>query len=223
MESSLAKTQAGIFYETDADYMDHPHNDKQPNGLQYIRDDHSHLRSLYDRYHQECDMAKKIAISERMMKNITMHASAEERFMYPELKKVPNGGYALYERGVLDDQTIKDTMYFLENHKKQSDKGTMDWKIYDATVNKLITITSEHMDVEESMFLAPLDKVLTDKEKEEMQNNLVWGKKHGHTHPHPEVPASDSFITHVTHPVVAAGDRAIDMLKGNRFPAQEAA
>ena len=52
-------------------------------------------------------------------------------------------------------QTIKVTMYYLENHKKQSDKGTMDWKIFDATVNKLITITSEHMDVVSSCLYSP--------------------------------------------------------------------
>jgi hypothetical protein len=38
-------------------------------------------------------------------------------------------------------------MYYLENHKTQKDPNSPEWQVFDATVKKLIDISSEHIDI----------------------------------------------------------------------------
>ncbi|KAK9811547.1 hypothetical protein WJX72_005721 [[Myrmecia] bisecta] len=209
-----ATTKPGLFFENDQQYNDHP-DCQHEDGLQYLKEDHSHLRTLYKRYNEAEDVPTKVGLAERIIKNISTHASAEERYFYPQAKKLP-GGQALYERALMDDQIIKDTMYYLESNKPSKDLNIPEWQVFDATVKKLIHISTEHIDIEETMYIAALKDVLSPDEKQELMRNMQSGKKTAFTHPHPEGPAADSIVTRVAHPVVAAVDRVIDAAKGSR-------
>lgn len=57
----------------------HPESSSHTNGLEYIREDHDHFRNLFELYRQAADAKSKQAVVDQIIKDVSAHASAEER------------------------------------------------------------------------------------------------------------------------------------------------
>jgi hypothetical protein len=83
---------------------------------------------------------------------------------------------------VLDDQINKEILQFLDTNIPTT---ASEFALYFATVEKFIYVELEHLEQEEQEVLTPLNEVLSIEEKSTLEDDILFAKKYGPTHPHP--------------------------------------
>ena len=83
---------------------------------------------------------------------------------------------------MLDDQVNKEILLFLDTNIPTTHG---EFALYFATVEKFIAVELEHLEQEERDVLTPLNEVLSEMEKASLEDDIVFAKKYGPTHPHP--------------------------------------
>lgn len=181
------------------------------NGIDYVVEDHTLVRQLFDNFHEAQTDAAKYDIMRKVIREVSTHASAEERHVYSLIptKLADQGGQMLYDRHVLDDTLNKYALDFLERHHPST---PAEWELYHATAEKFIMIELDHFAREEQM-LTMLNEVLTDEEKDRLWTAFDKAKKNAPLHPHPSGP-SGAWGATLMHPAVGAMDRAVEAVRG---------
>ncbi|KAF0975254.1 hypothetical protein FDP41_006006 [Naegleria fowleri] len=176
-------------------------------GIQFLIQDHKLIRQLFDRWHDASSQIDKNSIVEQFIREICMHASAEERYLYPLIAEKIDGGKLLSDRNYLDDQLNKEMLQFmLDNVNHQ--KSDMDKFVFNKTVEKFIQIELEHLQQEEDDVFPRLKAVLTQQELVTLHNDLQTAKNNAPTHPHPMAPMK--FGSKIIHPLAGAIDKLLD-------------
>jgi hemerythrin superfamily protein len=207
---AAAKEQAA--YNNQAAYDQGTIRDQAPgsqgNGLDLLLDDHKVILDLFSRYQKSTSKEEKLRLVDELVRTVSQHASAEERFLYPLVDKLLHAR-ALYDRQVMDDQVNKEMLHWLETHKPALDS---EWPLFDETLLKFHVVEEEHLRLEENTVMEPLRKALSPQEQAKLHDDLQWAKKFGPTHPHPGAP-STSPAANILHPVAGIVDKITDAIK----------
>lgn len=176
-------------------------------GLDAVVEDHEQFRMLFQRYRTATSPTVKQETVATIVREVSRHASAEERTLYPLLlHKLGAEGKMLFDRNVLDDQMNKEVLYYLDTHTPQND---LDWQIYDKTLIKFATMEEEHLSMEEEQVVDRLRKLLTPEEKEHFTRDWHAAKANAPLKPHPGAP-SQGLGAKLTHPVAGVIDKSVE-------------
>ncbi|XXQ38907.1 Hemerythrin-like domain-containing protein [Plasmodiophora brassicae] len=221
--------------------VDRSHRDVDPasagrqDGVAFIVKDHDYFRALFSEYRGLLSrptlspsrdvLVRKLGIVRDIVRDVSGHASAEERYLYPLIMthlqdRSTDEKQCLYDRNVTDDTLNKHLLQFLENHldtfgnvERCADACQM-LALLDRTVEKFIWIEEEHLKEEEEFVLDPLSRVMSADERHDLWRDLIWALRHGPTHPHPEGPSSP-IPSLVIHPLVGVLDKLLDRMKAS--------
>ncbi|KAG2392818.1 hypothetical protein C9374_011543 [Naegleria lovaniensis] len=176
-------------------------------GIQFLIQDHKLIKQLFDQWHNSSSQTDKNNLVEQFIREICMHASAEERYLYPLIAEKIQGGKLLSERNYLDDQLNKEMLQFLLDNVN-SQKSDMDRFVFNKTVEKFIQIELEHLQQEEEDVFPRLKAVLSQQELVNLHGDLQTAKSNAPTHPHPMAPMK--FGSKILHPLAGAIDKLLD-------------
>jgi hemerythrin superfamily protein len=178
-------------------------------GIQLLQHEHNMIRQLFDSWHQTHSQNERNIIVEKFIREICIHASCEERYVYPLIEQKIHGfGKILGDRNYLDDQLNKEMLQFLMDYVNNQ-KSDMDRSIFNKVVEKFIYIETNHLKQEEEDVFPILRLSLTSHELKEMYDNLNSGRLNSPTHPHPNAPMK--FGSKLLHPIAGALDKLMDM------------
>eukprot|EP00456_Euglypha_rotunda_P027230 TRINITY_DN21785_c0_g1_i5.p1 TRINITY_DN21785_c0_g1~~TRINITY_DN21785_c0_g1_i5.p1 ORF type:complete len:212 (-),score=11.48 TRINITY_DN21785_c0_g1_i5:132-767(-) len=177
---------------------------KDPFGL--LVKDHENVKTLYKKWEGASSNLEKRKVVNEMIREVVIHSSAEERFIYPLITKAKvggNDGNLYFQRHATDHQTVKEILYFLDNNNPNSEQ---EWKLYNETVKKCMTALVEHMKIEEQETFPQLRKYVSDNDK--LYDDITWAKENSPIHPHPSEPSPGSFAARLLQPLVGKMERA---------------
>lgn len=177
-------------------------------GLKYLEADHRLIEDYFRRIEQ-CDaFDEKKKLVGAMVAQISMHASAEERHLYPLFRTHLKNGEVIADRNVVDDQLNKEMMQLLLN----MDPGR-DGALFDRTLQKFVMIEKEHLQQEEEWFIE-LRKCLSATQLKQLESDIIVAKNNAPTFPHPMAPSKPSTGASILHPIVGTLDRMADKVTG---------
>lgn len=174
-------------------------------GLALIKQEHNAIRGLFSDYLKAGDNEAKLSIVGDMVSLMSQHVSREERTMYQKIKDER----ALYDRARMDDRVNKELIEWLDGRRPSSE---LEWKLYDKTVRKLISVGLEQLEEQEDDILSYLRDLLAPEELEQMAVDWEEAKATAPRHPHRHASTQPSAAK-VIHPVLNAMDEAVDQVK----------
>ncbi|EFC48965.1 predicted protein [Naegleria gruberi] len=178
-------------------------------GIEWLKQEHQLIRQLFDSWHNSHIQHERNAIVEKFISEICIHASIEERYVYPLIEEKVRGRYGklLSDRNYLDDQLNKEMLQFLMDNVNEL-KNDNERNMFNKVVEKFITIETDHLKQEEDDVFPLLKLALTSQELKEMCDNLKNGRTSAPTHPHPMSPMK--FGSKILHPIAGAFDKIMD-------------
>jgi hemerythrin superfamily protein len=157
----------------------------QHDAVAVIKADHAAVNALFKRYRAAGKTAYKTkrSIADRVVRELSIHAAAEEQVLYPAVRRSVPKGERLVEEALTEHQQLKETLVAL-------DKLPADDERFDRTMRAAIDETRHHVREEESAdgMLARLRKSLDRDELVAMGKTLKVVKKAAPTRPHPNAP-----------------------------------
>lgn len=71
------------------------YNDKD--GIAHLLKDHESFRKLFDRFHESSNNVERLHIVDQIVLEVSQHASAEERYVYPLIMtRIDQGKYQIH-------------------------------------------------------------------------------------------------------------------------------
>ncbi|KXZ44565.1 hypothetical protein GPECTOR_65g183 [Gonium pectorale] len=154
--------------------------------------------------------AHKRGLAARIVRELSMHASAEERTLYPLAYEVLPYGKAMYDKSLADDEVVRALLQYVVMHSPRTDE---EWELYDAIVLHVTRHEREHMDMEERMIVAPLRAALSPEAAVRLGQDWHVAKANAPLRPHPWVPTATA-AARLAHPLAGLADRAGEWLSG---------
>lgn len=175
--------------------------------IQLIQRDHREVERLFkehERAERAGDSRREGEIVRELIRELSVHATIEEQFVYPALRQ------AGADTGVLDaleeHHAVKLTLVELENLAPSSPR-------YAAKVRLLAENVRRHVEEEERELLPLLERTFEDERRRELASVLERAKRAAPTRPHPTAPdvPPGNFIAGA---FAAVYDRSRDALRG---------
>ncbi len=183
-----------------------------------LKKDHKTVEDLFKRFEKFSDRAKKGKqdVVERIVKELSVHASIEEAVLYPAI------------RSAIDDKKIDDlVLESLEEHHivkwtlSELDGMSPDNERFDAKMSVLIESVRHHVEEEEQDLFPKVAKAFGKERLNDLGDALAEAKKMAPTHPHPRMPDEPPGNI-LGAPGAALVDRALDagrkLIKGATAP-----
>ncbi|KAG2374277.1 hypothetical protein C9374_010847 [Naegleria lovaniensis] len=170
--------------------------------------DHDNVRELFNNFKSISSQQQKILIIEQFIKEICIHSSIEERFVYPLItsKIRDSGAKMISDRNYLDHQQAKEVLqYFIDHMHSTLTLNQNEQLLFNKTVEKFIMDLLDHMSEEEQFVFPKLTSLMTQQEMSELYSDLVRGKENAPTLPHPKAPMK--MGTKLLHPITGAMDK----------------
>jgi len=181
-------------------------------GLSWLIKDHEKIRALfveYDKWAASNSISQMKALVDTIIHEISIHASGEERYVYPYFRdRMGETGRGLYEKNIADDNVNKEILSLLEKLDPVRDADV--WR---QSVDKIKFNELDHMSIEEGWFAA-LRPHLSQFELEALEDQLIAARSTAPTHPHARVGPSHEVLAKITHPIASFMDKAKDKLAG---------
>ncbi|MGQ0508763.1 MAG: hemerythrin domain-containing protein [Myxococcaceae bacterium] len=153
------------------------------NALKLLMEDHRTVDALFKRFEQAGDNAhrEKKRIAARIIKELSIHASIEEQFLYPAARdRDPRLDNQVLE-ALEEHHVAKWTLDELERMSAEDER-------FDAKVTVLMESIRHHVEEEEEELFPKLQKVIGEDELEALGAVMEQAKKVAPTHPHPMAP-----------------------------------
>jgi len=181
----------------------------EKDGISRLLRQHDEVKEMFGAFKSEQRPDMKKAYADKIVKALANHSSNEMRYVYPLIRdRLPNGQME-YKRAIVDEDVHAELLDLVE--KLSPEHGDL----FDRTVLRVEKVILDHVDIEEE-WLAELHHKLTQKELEDLDNDLAAGEKSGPTHAHP---TQTSYIwgsmgVKLKHPLGGAIDKARDAVLG---------
>lgn len=151
--------------------------------IKLLIQDHRRVERLFKEYERAGERAhtRKARIAEAVIRELSIHASIEEQFLYPAARE-------LSEK--LDDQVLE----ALEEHHvakatlAELDRMSPSDERFDAKMTVLSESIRHHVDEEESDLFPKLKRLMAPEELSVLGEAMEAAKKVAPTHPHPMAP-----------------------------------
>jgi hemerythrin superfamily protein len=140
-----------------------PDTSRSPDALALIKSDHATVKDLFGGYKGLGDRAlkSKTQTMERIVTELSVHASVEEQVFYPDVKRRVPGSKRLVDHGLDEHQELKETLARLQRMSPDSPE-------FDAVMRKVIADVTDHVKEEESELFPKLRKAMSKQELTDM-------------------------------------------------------
>jgi hemerythrin-like domain-containing protein len=128
-----------------------------PDVIQLLRDDHKLVRSLFARY-AKASNGEKPQIAHRIIRELTIHATIEERVVYPAFRAVFKDQHIIYQ-AIEEHHLVRVLLDKLNRFRPGPGSAT-----FDARFDVLRELVKHHVDEEESRVFPKAEA-----------HNLDWG------------------------------------------------
>ncbi len=186
--------------------------EQAPDGITLLMEDHRTVERLYAQFQQAGphDSARRSELVHQIVRELSVHAIAEEEYLYPATAEAFPGGEDLAHHSVEEHQQIKEVLNDIDS--TPADDPSLDGKL-----RTLMDEVNHHVEEEEGELFPKLRAALGQERIEELGRRLATAKAIAPTRPHPGVPNSP-VVEKLTGPAVAAVDRVRDL--GRNFPGE---
>jgi len=151
--------------------------------IDLIHKDHQKVKNLHRKYMATNDRDRKQKIANKIIRELSVHASLEETLIYPVLRdRTPNGGH-LSKEAYNDHLRVEGMLDELLNMKVSDNEG-----LFDSKMNLMIEDLLSHIRQEEGQLLPLLREHLDKKELLELGQKMERNRPLMPTHPHPNMP-----------------------------------
>ena len=185
---------------------------RAPDALALLKADHATVKDLFRRYKGLGGgaMKSKTQTMERIVKELSVHASVEEQVFYPDVKRRVPGSKRLVDHGLDEHQELKETLVRLQRMSPDSPE-------FDATMRKVIGDVTDHVKEEESELFPKVRKAMSKQELTDMAALMRTAKRAAPTRPHPLAPSTPPGNI-IVGAAAAMVDKARDAVRasGNR-------
>ena len=181
-----------------------------PDALALLKADHATVKDLFRRYKRLGDTAlkSKTQTMERIVKELSVHASVEEQVFYPDVKRRVPGSTRLVDHGLDEHQELKETLVRLQRMSPDSPE-------FDTAMRKVIADVTDHVKEEESELFPKVRKAMSKQELVDMANLMRTAKRAAPTRPHPLAPSTPPGNI-IVGAAAAVVDKARDALSGSK-------
>ena len=158
---------------------------RSPDALALLKSDHATVKDLFRRYKGLGDRAlkSKTQTMERIVTELSVHASVEEQVFYPDVRRRVPGSERLVDHGLDEHQELKETLARLQRMSPDSPE-------FDAVMRKVIADVTDHVKEEESQLFPKVRKAMSKQELTDMAALMRTTKRAAPTRPHPLAPST---------------------------------
>jgi hemerythrin superfamily protein len=156
-----------------------------PDAIALLKADHATVKDLFRRYKGLGDGALKSKTNtmERIVRELSVHASVEEQVFYPDVKSNVPGSKRLVDHGMAEHQELKETLVRLQRMRPDTPE-------FDTTMRKVISDVTDHVKEEETELFPKVRKAMSKQELTDMAALMRTAKKAAPTRPHPLAPST---------------------------------
>ena len=155
------------------------------NAITLLKNDHKTVEDLFKRFEKLGPRAMKTKqdVVERIIRELSIHATIEEMVLYPAIRGV-------VDKGDLDDMVLES----LEEHHLvkwtlwELERTAVDDERFDAKVRVLMESVRHHVEEEENDLFPKVTKMFDRGQLDELGDAMARLKKTAPTHPHPKAP-----------------------------------
>ena len=172
-----------------------------------LRNDHKTVEALFKRFEKAGDAAyvEKRAIVDRIIEELSVHASIEEQIFYPVTRSLVPGTEDIVLEILEEHHIVKWVLSELDGLDPRHER-------FDAKVTVLIENVRHHVEEEQEEYFPKVRAALTRTQLSEIGQALENAKRAAPTHPHPR--ASDTPPSNVIGTIAGVVDRIADNLNG---------
>ncbi|KAJ3082301.1 hypothetical protein HK102_001805 [Quaeritorhiza haematococci] len=175
-----------------------------------IRADHRSISELHERFWATPPQneRERQAIINELVREISVHAEAEEIVVYPIFEANWVEG-----AGVAESRVLREEHRQLRKELRQLEKLDVDYPYFADSLKRVMRIFWEHSKHEEEVELPALERRLTAQELRAMNLEFEMTKSISPTHPHPLAPQRPPVLKQAVGAATAAIDKAYDSYK----------
>jgi chemotaxis protein histidine kinase CheA len=148
---------------------------EKPDGIKFVISEHARFRNLFSDVQDTTEWDTKLLLIRDMISEISTHSANETKYLYELIKEKLPREEMLYQRLLMDNQLSSELLAFLDKNRGNVTSAD-DRIVFDITVSKFIADELDHMEHEEQMLLKSLNELMSDEEKEQLENDMRWGK-----------------------------------------------
>lgn len=148
--------------------------------------DHRQVERLfeqYDLYDDTTAEGTKSALAGDIVRELSIHAAAEEQVLYPAVRQDVPGGAALADEAIAEHQRVKELAAEVER-TPAADRG------FDGKLRQLMAEVKHHVGEEEGELFPKLRAAMSPERLDDLGRALEGAKRLAPTHPHPGAPAT---------------------------------
>jgi hemerythrin superfamily protein len=173
--------------------------------IELLLEDHAKAKSLLEQIDDSGDSADLATLFPQLVKDLVTHEVAEEEIVYPALRSWVEGGDALAEARVAEQQEAEELLAAME--KMEIGSG-----MFRQSLLQLKGAVLDHAAHEEAEVFPALKAGVSPERLQTLGQAYTIAKAVAPTHPHPHAP--NSFPGNVlVGPAIAIVDRAYDALR----------
>jgi hemerythrin superfamily protein len=147
-----------------------------------LTEDHREVDAIFQRLEQRTSTgAERAADISTVLRELSVHATAEEMVLYPHIRRHLIDGDALVDRALDEHHAAKELLAALDGHDS-------DDPVVEQALRELITTIRQHVAEEEGVLFAALRAHASEAELEALGRKLELAKKAAPTRPHPNAP-----------------------------------
>ena len=180
--------------------------------IKLLRDDHRTVERLFKRFEKAGDRAfvEKREIVDRIIEELSIHASIEEQVFYPVARATVPGTEDVALESLEEHHIVKWVLSELEGLDPADER-------FDAKVTVLIENVRHHVEEEEGEFFPKVRGELGRKALADLGDALAAAKKSAPTHPHPrspDTPPGNAVVGTIAGVVDRVGDNISGIAQG---------
>ncbi|MCW2880589.1 MAG: hemerythrin [Sphaerisporangium sp.] len=164
---------------------------------------HAMIRDMFDDVERAVGEARAEAF-ERLVRLLAVHETAEEEIVHPYARRVLDGGDAIVEERLREENEAKQLLTLME------ERGTQD-PSFDSHLRKLRIAVEEHARAEERYEFTRLVRETSESERHTMALGVKAAEALAPTHPHPGVESATKNLLVGTP--IAIMDRVRDVIR----------
>jgi len=170
--------------------------------IKLLKKDHRTVESLFSRFESASEPTQRKLLVEEIIRELSIHASLEEQFLYPAVQQSLPEGERLAREARQEHHEMKEAL---------SDLDGMDGDHPElvSKVRSLIQDVNHHVREEETEMFPRFQKALRKKRLREMGEAMEVGRLVAPTRPHPRAPDTPPGVV-VAGAAAAVVDRARD-------------
>ena len=147
-----------------------------------IKNDHQTVEQLFARLEGSVSDEEKVELMRDVIRELSIHASIEEQFLYPAVKRAVPDGESLVDEGIDEHQEVKEVLSDLDGMAADDPE-------FDAKARSLMQDVRHHVEEEEGEILPKLASAMQPQELLELGERMESAKDSAPTRPHPRAPS----------------------------------